>query len=184
MLEVALTFPNKGIKEIDNAFYDAHFYKNKQNYVLKSILESTNTEVTGNIISAFSKITITFSENLSMNDYQLIREAIFLLAHHLQADMDDTKAFMGYLENGQKAYLFHEWKNWKAFLLHAKYKSMKGQKVEVKSKAGAWRGILLDYQETFVNSECIITYCTLLTALGEKRVNGKFLHVEATGEFI
>lgn len=169
-------------KNMDEAFKKAGFTKAREGWFLDEKLSKKRESVLAERTDA--GIRLTFAGDLSFEDYELIHHAAVLLAEGLEAEVDDSRALMGYLENGEAARLFHEWKKWKAYLLKAKHGSMEGQKVEVVKEDGSWKGILLEYTDKTVDDEHIVTECVLLGTDGEIRVQGKKLEVIPTGEFM
>ncbi|WP_209125235.1 hypothetical protein [Alkalihalobacillus sp. BA299] len=112
--------------------------------------------------------------------HQLIEQ---LLDHCEGPSINDSSAFIGYLPDGGKAYIYDRYKEWREFILKAKHRSMEGQKVEVFSGIEKLAdGILIDY-ELENDKPFLLKNVTLLTRFGEKVLTASDLSITATGEF-
>ncbi|PTL38756.1 hypothetical protein [Alkalicoccus saliphilus] len=180
MLHIQLYSINE--QNIEEAFAEAGFTKAREGWFLDKKLSKKRESVLAEKVE--DGIRLKFSGDLSFEDYEAVHGASVLLAEGLKAEVDDSGALMGYLESGEKACLYHQWKKWKAYLLKAKHRSMEGQKVEVSKESGTWSGLLMEYTDKIVNDEHIVTECVLLSTDGEVRVQGNRLAVKPTGEFI
>ncbi|MGJ9382651.1 hypothetical protein [Salipaludibacillus sp. CF4.18] len=182
MLKVKLYY--KENRNSEGAFQKAGFSKAREGYFLDKALSKKRESVLAEHKADSSFYQLIFSGDLTFEDYQIIHDAVKILATELEAEIDDDQAFMGYLENGEKACLYYHWKKWKAYLLKAKHRSMEGQKIEVTKGTDKWQGILLGYTDKTVNDEFFVTECTILGTSGEIRVQGEDLHLTPTGDFL
>lgn len=182
MLNVNIYY--EGNPDIETAFQKADFSKGRKGWFFEKKLSKKLESVLAEFHEETYSYQLTFSGSLTFEDYELIHEAIDILAKELPAEIDDKKALMGYLENGEKAFIYHQWKEWKAYLLQAKHVSMEGQKIEVKKGEDSWQGILLHYSSHIKNDKFRVTECTVLGTDGEVRVQGDELILTPRGEFL
>jgi hypothetical protein len=71
---------------------------------------SSTDKVIGNINVSQNVITIQYSSELLLEEFIIIHDVI----SHLKKDsiIDDSKSFLGYLPNGESAYIIRNWKPW------------------------------------------------------------------------
>lgn len=179
MLQV--TFNYEGEQPIFETLRDLQFKYENNTYVLNEL------DYTARIIhdASSKKLILTFSKELSFEQYKSLHKIIKALADQIQASVDDHLALMGYLADGKEAYIFNSWSRWMVFLEGAKHVSMEGQKVLVISNNQViGEGILIDIikDKTLIEDFRIIQ-CTLVTKTGEKVLSGTNLKIVPTGEF-
>jgi uncharacterized ubiquitin-like protein YukD len=155
--------------------YDNGVYVlNASTYTAKLIHEAAN-----------KKLILTFSKELSFEQYKSIHKLIKTIAEAIAASVDDHLALMGYLGDGSEAFIFNGWSNWLIFLEDAKHVSMEGQKVQVFNKdVLLGEGILMDIQkDKTVTEDFRIIECSIITKSGERTLQGDHLQIIPTGEF-
>ncbi|GGF25951.1 hypothetical protein GCM10010954_26140 [Halobacillus andaensis] len=166
---------------IDGSLDQAGFFKKSDgSYVFRKEMGKGSAAITAVWVEKESHLLFTIPEDLELAEFQMIHDALSSLSEVLKTSIDDSQAFMGYLENGETAFLIKRWHRWKDFLLRARHRSLKGQKVEVREV----RGILLEYTEEESSPHFEVKECVILTTFGEQKVTGKNLQIEPTGEFI
>lgn len=179
MLQV--TFNYEGEQPIFETLRSLNFRYDNSAYVLNEL------NYTATIIhdSANKKLILTFSKELSFDQYKHLHKVIKRIAEYINASVDDHLALMGYLEDGKEAYIYHGWSSWMVYLEGAKHVSMEGQKVEVyQNNNRLFKGILVAIQkDEEVKDDFTIIQCTLITETGEKTIKGKNIKLVPTGEF-
>ncbi|MEW9671984.1 hypothetical protein [Ammoniphilus sp. 3BR4] len=129
-------------------------------------------------------LTFAFPGNLGMEEYIVIHQALKNIVKAANASVDDSNSLLGYLPSGEGAHILTRFEAWISFLLEAKHKSMKGQKVRVIEESGRviGEGLLMEL-ETEEDSFFSVKKCTLVTTFGEQSFSGKNLKIEPTGEW-
>lgn len=121
---------------------------------------------------------------LNLEEFQFLREVILELANGNEGAIDERDCQLGYLDNGEKAYLIKNWEAWKAFLMKAKLRTLEGQNVQALNEDGEelGSGLLAEYE---IGSEkpFRITSCTLITLFGERKFEGGNLSIVPTNQF-
>jgi hypothetical protein len=71
---------------------------------------SSTDKVIGNIHVSDNVVTIQYSSELLLEEFIIIHDVI----SHLKKEsiIDDSKSFLGYLPNGDSAYIIRNWKSW------------------------------------------------------------------------
>jgi hypothetical protein len=71
---------------------------------------SSSDKVIGNIYISHNVVSIHYSSELLLEEFIIIHDVI----SHLKKDsmIDDSKSFLGYLPNGDSAYIIRNWKPW------------------------------------------------------------------------
>ncbi|OIJ10461.1 hypothetical protein BKP37_18155 [Anaerobacillus alkalilacustris] len=181
MLEVILTY--KGFQPIFETLRGLQFKYNEGVYVL----DEQTTNYTATIINDTSndQLKLQFSKELSFEQYKHLHKIIKIIVESIQAKVDDHQALMGYLDNGNEAYIYHGWSAWVQFLEGAKHVSMEGQKVQVyENQLLLGEGILVESTKAeSTNDDFYITECKLITHNGEQTFTGEQLKIIAIGEF-
>jgi hypothetical protein len=65
-------------------------------------------------------MTIMYSSELLLEEFMIIHDVISYF-NKQNDDVDDSKSFLGYLPNGESAYIIRNWKPWLEYI----QKSMK-----------------------------------------------------------
>jgi hypothetical protein len=135
------------------------------------------------IKGADSEIEFQIDPYLNLDEFQFLRDMILELSYGNEAGIDERGCQLGYLENGEKAYLIKNWEEWKAFLMKAKLKTLEGQNVQALNDAGEelGSGLLAEYDISFTPFR--ITSCTLITLFGERKFEGDNLRIVPTNQF-
>ncbi|MCE7794890.1 hypothetical protein K8O68_21100 [Salipaludibacillus sp. CUR1] len=111
------------------------------------------------------------------------KELYALIAHlseHLQAEVDDKEAMLGYDSEGRPAYLYHGFTAWREFINKAKHRSMEGFTVEVfDGKKLLGRGILIqsDVSSRTKQGQKQTPFCTIISSEGEETFLGDHLNI-------
>jgi hypothetical protein len=168
----------KGVLE-DHQFFiksDQTFSYRSENF--KELVTAINNE-------SVKMLTLRFGGDLSLKEYELLHHLFLSINTTIDGKIDDSKSLLGYLEQGEPAYIITNWDSWTMFLNQAKHVSMEGQKVKVYNEVGleVGSGLLVGYESDTTNEkQFIITSCTLVTLFGERTYTGKQLTIEPTGE--
>ncbi|CAM3848382.1 hypothetical protein [Mesobacillus zeae] len=135
------------------------------------------------IIPGHDSTVFLIDSRLELNEYQLLRDIIVNMTEGTTSQIDDSECQLGYLENGDKAFLLENWEEWKTFLMGAKLRTLEGQNVLVKNEDGKdlGSGLLAGYTSEKIPFR--ITGCTLITASGEKTFTGNSLEFEPISRF-
>lgn len=131
-------------------------------------------------------ITFTYDGSLKLLHYEQIHNAILTFAKETVGSIDDSSSKLGYLDNGEPAFIINNWSKWTEMLNKAKYKTLEGQMVRVIDVNGneLGNGMLVDYKfKESVNLTSVISECTLITLLGERKYQGDVLIIEPTGQW-
>lgn len=120
---------------------------------------------------------------LDLDAFQFLRNIILELSYGNEAAIDERECQLGYLENGEKAYLIKNWEEWKTFLMKAKLRTLEGQNVQVLNEAGEelGSGLLAEYE--IATTPFRITSCTLITLFGERKFAGENISIVPTNQF-
>ncbi|MDQ0255425.1 hypothetical protein J2S74_002807 [Evansella vedderi] len=124
-------------------------------------------------------LKLTFPENVSMKDCQIIYEIIYTLSEELQGNVKDENALLGYDNAGQKVFIYHGFPNWSDYINEAKHKSLEGQMVSVShGEEILGEGMLLTYDKKEDTSNgTIFISCDILTKSGEQSFFGENIEV-------
>ncbi len=184
MLSTTILY-NKDKTNIINEILEDHQFFNKADNSFSYRTENFKELATAINDEATTALTIHYDGTLTFKEYELLHHLILSVNTSIDGKLDDSKSLLGYLENGEPAYIIMNWANWTVFLNKAKHVSMEGQKVKVYNEIGleVASGLLVGYETDQTNQEqFIITSCTLVTLFGEKTYTGKQLVIEPTGE--
>lgn len=179
MLQVIFSYKNEQpiyetMRSLQYKFNEDAYIFNGFNYTGKIIHDASN-----------KKLTMTFSKELSFEQYKHIHKTIKAIKEAIIGQIDDSLAFMGYLKDGEEAFIYHNWDQWLQLLEGAKHVSMEGQKVEVYENSEIkGKGILISTKiDEEKKDDFTIVSCKIITKSGEKTLTGKQLRIVATGEF-
>lgn len=120
---------------------------------------------------------------LDLDEFQFLRNLILELAFGNEDAIDERGCQLGYLENGEKAYLIKNWEEWKAFLMKAKLRTLEGQNVQALNESGdeLGSGLLAEYEIS--TNPFRIKSCTLITLFGERKFEGESIRIVPTNQF-
>lgn len=179
MLQV--TFSYEGEQPIFEIVRNLQFIYDQGVYVLMA----ADFEATISHDATNKTLVLLFPKELSFEQYKQLHIIIASLLKNIDGLVDDQLAFMGYLENGKEAYIFHGWNEWVLFLEVAKHVSMEGQKVQVyDNQLLIAEGILVaTVTDTNTKKDFQILQCSIITKTGEMMLTGKQLKIIPTGEF-
>ncbi|SEM98515.1 hypothetical protein SAMN05192533_107232 [Mesobacillus persicus] len=128
-------------------------------------------------------VVFSIHPQLEMAQYEILRNVVLEVTSDSNVEIDETECQLGYLANGETAYLIKNWEPWKEFLMGAKLKTLEGQNVILKNQEGEelGNGLLAEY--TTVSDPFRITSCTIITIFGEQKFEDPNLLVEPTNQF-
>lgn len=120
---------------------------------------------------------------LDLDEFQFLRDLIMDLSYGNEAAIDERGCQLGYLENGEKAFLIKNWEEWKVFLMKAKLRTLEGQNVQALNPEGEelGAGLLAEYE--IAEGPFRITSCTLITLFGERKFEGENIKIVPTNQF-
>lgn len=171
----------------NNFNFDIEFNQiSKENDDQYSILSKKEAKI-GTIIREQSSIKFEYGKNLSMDDYEIIHNCIMHVHNLVGGRIDDSNSLLGYLENGEGAYIITNWEEWYAFLHKARYKTMEGQKVKVLDAGGdeLGSGLLTDYKiDRDSDVSFVVNECTLITTSGEQTFYGDYLKIVPVNDWL
>ncbi len=154
----------------------------KSDYIKgKSVLYHEKTLATIQAID--NNIEFSIHPQLEMTQYEVLRGVILENMATNAVELDESGCQLGYLANGEPAYLIKNWEPWKEFLMKAKLRTLEGQNVNLKNESGEelGNGLLAEY--TTESEPFRITSCTIITTFGERKFEGTDLRVEPTNQF-
>jgi hypothetical protein len=154
-----------------------------------TIQEGTHVYTKGNIKletvidSDKRSLKINIPPQLNLKQYTIVHHFIKDLILVFNAEYNDSQSLLGYLTNGEGAYIITNWNDWAAFLQKAKLRSLNGKKVQVfdETNKEIASGLFISYKmdEPSFN----IIECILITHFGERCFKGNNLLIEATNEW-
>ncbi|RSK28347.1 hypothetical protein EJF36_16570 [Bacillus sp. HMF5848] len=177
MLSVLLKY-NKDKELADALFAEGFILQNGKwvfmdgLHILLSIESATDEEA-----------TIGFPGDLPMNRFKKVHDKLINLADHLEAEIDDSQSLLGYLANGDGAYIVTNWTEWIIFLQEAKLRTLEGKKVRVLDEKETELGNGLYVSSETESTTGNITSCTIITMFGEKTYTSNTLIIEPTNEW-
>jgi hypothetical protein len=129
------------------------------------------------------EIVFQIHPQLEMTEFEFLRELILNITANHDVVIDETQCQLGYLENGEKAYLLKSWEPWKEFLMKAKLKTLEGQNVILKNEdeEELGNGLLAEY--TTQSDPFRITSVTIITIFGERKFEDDSIVIEPTNQF-
>lgn len=184
MLSTTILYKEDKATLINEVLQDHQFF-NKADQTFSYRTENFKELATAIYEKSTTTLAIQYGEALSFKEYELLHHLILSINASINGEIDDSKSLLGYLENGEPAYIITNWDSWTTFLNKAKHVSMEGQKVKVYNEVGleVGSGLLVGYDSDRTNQkQFIITSCTLVTLFGERTYTGKQLTIEPTGE--
>lgn len=129
------------------------------------------------------EVVFSIHPQLEMHQYEVLRQVILEIMAGHNVELDESGCQLGYLENGEGAYLIKNWESWKEFLMKAKLRTLEGQNVMLKNESGEelGNGLLAEYK--IETDPFRITSCTIITTFGERSFEGNALTIEPTNQF-
>ncbi|PFM79967.1 hypothetical protein COJ46_11610 [Bacillus sp. AFS077874] len=142
-----------------------------------------NIKLEGVIDSDKRSLKINIPPQLNLKQYTIVHHIIKNLILVLNAEYNDSQSLLGYLTNGEGAYIITNWDYWVAFLQKAKLRSLEGKKVQVfdETNKEIASGMFISYKMDEQSSNII--ECILITHFGERSFKGSSLLIEATNEW-
>ncbi len=163
---------------IEEALMKQGFKKRGENYIYKN--SKIQVEAEADFIDR--TVEISFSPQLNLEEYKTVHHLLVELIKELDAQCDDSGSLLGYLSEGNGAYILTNWEQWVSFLQEAKLRTLEGKKVRVLDEAGKElaAGMFVNY---VADASSNIQECTVITLFGERTYKGDNLKVEATNEW-
>ncbi|CAM4039979.1 hypothetical protein [Mesobacillus thioparans] len=142
-----------------------------------------NNKTLATIKGTGNEVEFHIDPYLDLNEFQFLRDIVMELSYGNADAIDERGCQLGYLENGEKAFLIKNWEEWKAFLMKAKLRTLEGQNVQALNAAGEelGSGILAEYEVEV--SPFRILSCTLITLFGERKFEGDNIKIVPTNQF-
>ncbi|WLR54149.1 hypothetical protein LC048_17015 [Mesobacillus subterraneus] len=147
----------------------------------KSVMRHNKTLAT--LKETGKEVEFQIDPYLDLDEFQFLRDIIMEFSYGNGDAIDERGCQLGYLENGEKAYLIKNWEEWKLFLMKAKLRTLEGQNVQALNLEGEelGSGLLAEYE--IAESPFRITSCTLITLFGERKFEGENIRVVPTNQF-
>lgn len=147
----------------------------------KSVIRNNKTLAT--IKGTENEVEFLIDPYLDLEEFQFLRDIIMEISYGNEAAIDERGCQLGYLENGEKAYLVKNLEEWKVFLMKAKLRTLEGQNVQALNLEGEelGSGLLAEYE--IAESPFRITSCTLITLFGERKFEGENIKIVPTNQF-
>ncbi|MFZ3588063.1 hypothetical protein ACOI1C_02060 [Bacillus sp. DJP31] len=132
----------------------------------------------------FDRVKGTFANNLTFKEYMVINRLLTELVIHLNGKINDSNSQLGYLLDQRPVCIVTNFKKWEKFILTAKLRSLRGQKVMVVNEKEEFveQGLLVDYVQKEDSPILEISSCTVISIFGERKITGNNLKIEAVVE--
>ncbi|MCM3124592.1 MULTISPECIES: hypothetical protein [unclassified Mesobacillus] len=142
-----------------------------------------NTKTLATIKGTGNEVEFHIDPHLDLDEFQFLRDIVMELSYGNEDAIDERGCQLGYLENGEKAFLIKNWEEWKAFLMKAKLRTLEGQNVQALNEVGEelGAGILAEYEVEA--GPFRIRSCTLITLFGERKFEGDNIRIVPTNQF-
>jgi hypothetical protein len=111
LLTTTLTFH----KEVDLAKYDLPFLKKRSENHYEIYLENSYKTL-GDVHIDHNGVKLEYSSELLLEEYIIIHDLISRLREGKDVVVDDSKSFLGYLSDGEPAYMIKNWEPWIEYL--------------------------------------------------------------------
>ncbi|MFP7299737.1 hypothetical protein [Neobacillus niacini] len=111
MLITTLTFH----KEVDFAKYDLPFLKKRKDTHYEIYLDNSDRSL-GDVYISQNGVKLVYSSELLLEEYIIIHDLISRIREGNDVIVDDSKSFLGYLSNGEPAYMIKNWEPWIQYL--------------------------------------------------------------------
>ncbi|MEK3993128.1 hypothetical protein [Robertmurraya sp. FSL R5-0851] len=115
MLRTTVTFFDTTSFALDSPFLRR---KRKDGF---EIYLSKADKIIGHVLEQGNEIVIEYSSELQLEEYTILHDVITHIHIITKGTVDDSKSFLGYLSNGEPAYIMTNWESW---IQHIRY-SMK-----------------------------------------------------------
>jgi hypothetical protein len=119
MLSTTLTFNN----QVDLSKFNSLFVKKRKNNQFDIYLEKSD-KLLGHILVLNNVVTLEYSSELLLEEYIIIHDVISLLIEGTDVKVDDSKSFLGYLSDGEPAYIHTNWGRWIDHINHSMKKCL------------------------------------------------------------
>ena len=96
---------------MDAALLHSPFIKKKHDSHYQLIIAHTDYVISDIFING-NELTLEYSSELLLADYMLIHKIILQIQAGNPAEIDDSNSFLGYLANGEPAYIIRNWGPW------------------------------------------------------------------------
>ncbi|QHE53825.1 hypothetical protein [Pontibacillus sp. HMF3514] len=178
MLSVELQ--TSDLNDIEKILKSKGFQENNGDMVYKP---NKQEQITVSLNEANQKLTLMFSPQLNLEQFSTIHQKIMELIQFFGTHYDDSNSLLGYLKDGEGAYIITNWSKWYKFLQDARLKTLEGQKVRIldqkENELGS--GMFVDYKRD--TEHLTIIECSIITLFGEKSYSGTDLKIEPTNEW-
>jgi hypothetical protein len=100
---------------VDVSLLHSPFIKKKHDTHYQLIIAHTD-HVISDILINENELTLQYSSELLLADYMLIHKLILQIQEKNSAVIDDSNSFLGYLANGESAYIIRNWGPWLEYI--------------------------------------------------------------------
>ncbi|NWQ44425.1 hypothetical protein MLOOGBEN_27430 [Bacillus sp. EB106-08-02-XG196] len=101
--------------EVDFAKYDLPFLKKRSDSHYEIYLDNSDKAL-GDVHIAKNGVKLEYSSELLLEEYIIIHDLISRLREGNDVVVDDSKSFLGYLSDGEPAYMIKNWEPWIEYL--------------------------------------------------------------------
>jgi len=91
------------------------FLKKRTDCHYEIYLDNTD-KVLGDVLIDNKRVMLEYSSELLLEEYIIIHDIISRLREGNDVTVDDSKSFLGYLSNGEPAYMITNWEPWIQYL--------------------------------------------------------------------
>ncbi|MEH7305984.1 hypothetical protein [Neobacillus drentensis] len=106
-------------KQVDASLLHSPFIKKKHDSHYQLIIAHTDSVISDIFIND-NELTLQYSSELLLADYMLIHKLIMQIQDGNPAVINDSNSFLGYLANGEPAYIIKNWGPWLEYLNSSK----------------------------------------------------------------
>ncbi|WP_421380946.1 hypothetical protein ACOJQI_18925 [Bacillus salacetis] len=178
MLSVKVDIQN--LEELHLPLLKLGFSNRTGSYIYK---ENNRDLLRGEYDSESSSFLFEFSPGLNLEEYTAIHNLLKEIIRAGELKFDDSNSLLGYLKDGEGAYILTNWSQWHEFLQDAKLRSLEGKKVRVldENDKELASGLYVESKKDEETNK--IKECAVITLFGERSYKGESLKIEPTNEW-
>jgi len=112
MLSTTISFQG----DLDETIISGLPYSRKKELNHYQFFLTSSDKAIGELFISENMIHIQYSGELLFAEYMILHDIILRLNRALDGVIDDSKSFLGYLPNGESAYITKNWDEWVLFI--------------------------------------------------------------------
>jgi hypothetical protein len=97
--------------QVNCSILSTPFFKKRTKTHYEIYLESADKSL-GNVYILDKVVKLEYSSELLLEEYIIIHDIISRIREENTVLLDDSKSFLGYLQDGEPAYIITNWKPW------------------------------------------------------------------------